>query len=144
MCMPCFSCWTASVGENDSIFIKCNLLYASPTVTQISMVHHTLINKLLNWYGESPSNGFRWKVCIEWIAFCSKTIHSIWICQRNLIDELSIQHGLSSTIRSMMNLNIHLMIYLLECMSNIWVIPKIIGKCVTKWPKNHISPIHFK
>ena len=32
----------------------------------------TLINKSLNGYGGSPSNGFRWKVCIEWKVFCLK------------------------------------------------------------------------
>ncbi len=47
-----------------------------------------------------PSNRFRWKVSIGWISFCWK---------------LSIQHGLSSRIRVMGNLHIHLMIYLLEC-----------------------------
>ena len=62
-----------------------------------------------------PSNGFYWKVYIGWIALCSKTIHSIWTSQCNLIDELSIQHGLSSGTRLMGNLHIHLMIYSLDC-----------------------------
>ncbi len=35
---------------------------------------YTLINESLNGYGESPSNGFHWKVCIEWIVLCLKTM----------------------------------------------------------------------
>ncbi len=38
--------------------------------------HWMKLNESLNGYAESPSNGFRWKVYIEWIVFRSKTIHS--------------------------------------------------------------------
>ena len=47
-------------------------------VGESSVRCYTLINESLNGYGESPSNGFRWKVGIEWIFICAKATHSIW------------------------------------------------------------------
>ena len=44
-------------------------------------------------------------------------IFSAWLglIMHNLIDELSIQHGLSSGTRLMGNLHMPLMVYVLEC-----------------------------
>ncbi len=44
----------------------CSMHYVHITIS------YTLINKSLNGYGDSTSNGFRWEVHVEWIVHQSR------------------------------------------------------------------------
>ena len=55
-------------------------LHIFPRNLFMDSVPYTLINNSLNGYGESPSNGFHWKVCFDWILFGSKTLHETVRC----------------------------------------------------------------